>query len=174
MTLQRQLSMVVCIFICLRICICICLRLCIGICICDWYVPGCRSVCAGRWNSNVNGKQRRREPESQPWAALWLLVGRSWSNTLRSAGTTTQVQVHVQPATRWRERAAGGKGLRGGSQNTCGGTTTTTTRSSTSTSLGCGKSFKVDEPSSGPSLKRSRLHYSWGDQIDWEEGTGYS
>ena len=63
--------------------------------------------------------------------------------------------------------AAGGKGLRGGSQNTCGGTTiTTTTRSSTSTSLGCGKSFKVDEPSSGPSLKRSRLHYSWGDQID--------
>ena len=38
----------------------------------------------------------------------------------------------------------------------------------------CGKSFKVDEPSSGPSLKRSRLHYSWGDQIDREEGTEYS
>ena len=34
--------------------------------------------------------------------------------------------------------------------------------------------FKVDEPSSGPSLKRSRLHYSWGDQIDREEGTEYS
>ena len=40
--------------------------------------------------------------------------------------------------------------------------------------LGCGMSFKVDEPSSGPSLKRSRLHYSWGDQIDREEGTEYS
>ena len=112
-------------------------------------------------NSAGESQRANLEPPSGCLLDHW-----SWSNTLRSAGTTTQVQVHVQPATRWGERAGGGKGLRGGSQNTCGGTTTTTTRSSTSTSLGCGMSFKVDEPSSGPSLKRSRLHYSWGDQID--------
>ena len=38
----------------------------------------------------------------------WLLDGLG-RNTLRSPGTTTQVQVHVQPATRWRESRRWGK-----------------------------------------------------------------
>ena len=38
----------------------------------------------------------------------WLLDGLG-RNTLRSAGTTTQVQVHVQPTARWRESGRRGK-----------------------------------------------------------------